>query len=91
MTMTFEETIRSRHSTRGFLNTPLTEAQIGNVLDNAQYAGVFGERQKHQGKTYYEALGIARTDKEGRAKSFRRNLTFFNAPLCGFPIYALER
>lgn len=131
MTMTFDETIRARHSVRGFLSTPLTHEQIRNVLgnaqlspsncntqpwlvhivsgekkaslseamlhdarhehytpdftfDNATYDGVYGERQKEQGKTYYEALGIARDDQESRAKSFRRNLTFFNAPHAAF-------
>jgi nitroreductase len=52
--------------------------------DETAYAGVFGERRKQQGKTYYEALGIARDDSEGRTKAWRNNLNFFGAPHAAF-------
>ncbi|NHF65617.1 nitroreductase [Xanthomonas hortorum] len=52
--------------------------------DETAYAGVLGERRKQQGKTYYEALGIARNDSEGRAKAWRNNLNFFGAPHAAF-------
>ncbi len=36
--LSFEETVRLRHSPRAFLPTPLTNAQIHEVLEDAQYA-----------------------------------------------------
>lgn len=36
--LSFEETVRLRHSPRAFLPTPLTDAQIHDVLQDAQYA-----------------------------------------------------
>ncbi len=36
--LSFEETVRLRHSPRAFLPTPLTDAQINEVLQDAQYA-----------------------------------------------------
>jgi len=131
MTMSFEDTVRHRHSPRDFLNTPLTDEQLHQVLQDAQFApsncntqpwhvhivsgqqkenltaamieeaasgkatpdfsfdpadylGIYGDRRKEQGRTYYEALGIAREDKEGRMKTFRRNLEFFGAPHAAF-------
>ncbi len=36
--LSFEETVRLRHSPRAFLPTPLTDAQIHEVLQDAQYA-----------------------------------------------------
>lgn len=53
-------------------------------FDPADYRGVYGDRRKEQGRTYYEALGIAREDKEARAKTFKRNLEFFGAPHAAF-------
>jgi nitroreductase len=52
--------------------------------DENAYTGIFAERRWEQGKAYYEALGIARDDKEGRAELFRANLRFFGAPHVAF-------
>ena len=40
--------------------------------------------KKEQGKTHYEAMGIAREDYEGRQKEGLRNFEFFNAPHVAF-------
>lgn len=49
-------------------------------FDGKHYTGVHAERRVEQGKLYYDALGIARGDVEGRRTSTRRNLEFFGAP-----------
>lgn len=130
-TMSFEETVRLRHSVRSFTDTPLTDAQLTEVLedaaqapsncntqpwqvhivsgeikdkiskamiheyengrssldfsfDTASYTGVFGERRYQQGATYYQSIGVARDDKEGRVQGYLKNLRFFNAPHAAF-------
>ena len=50
------------------------------TFDFNDYYGRYTERQKEQGQTHYEAMGIAREDHEGRQKEGLRNFTFFNAP-----------
>lgn len=52
--------------------------------DEHAYTGVLAERRREQGKTFYEALGIAREDKEARAEVFRHNLEFYGAPHVAF-------
>jgi nitroreductase len=46
----------------------------------AKYEGVYRQRQLDVAVLLYEALGIARDDKEGRKRAFLRNLEFFGAP-----------
>lgn len=48
--------------------------------DLTDYADAEQERGRAQGAAYYQALGVAREDKEGRQSAARRNLTFFGAP-----------
>lgn len=54
------------------------------TFDTNDFYDRYAERQKEQGKTYYEALGIAREDQEGRHKGVLRNFEFFNAPHVAF-------
>ncbi|MCY8231660.1 nitroreductase [Priestia endophytica] len=54
------------------------------TFDTNDFYDRYAERQKEQGKTYYEALGIAREDQEGRHKGILRNFEFFNAPHVAF-------
>ena len=54
------------------------------TFDFNDYYGRYTERQKEQGQTHYEAMGIAREDHEGRQKEGLRNFTFFNAPHVAF-------
>lgn len=44
------------------------------------YYGDYADRQKAQGRVYYEGLGIARDDEEGRRRVLGYNHSFFNAP-----------
>lgn len=53
-------------------------------FDVNHYYGRYSDRQKEQGKAYYEALGVKRTDIEGRKRATERNLEFFNAPHVAF-------
>ena len=46
----------------------------------AKYDGVYRQRQVDVAVLLYQALGIARDDKEGRKRAFLRNLEFFGAP-----------
>lgn len=126
-TLTFQQTVRSRRSYRGFLNTPVPDDVIREVLKDAQCApsncntqpwnvhivsgaklaelsrvlhakndageftpdfsfdldafyGCYRERQHAQGKAYYEAMNIAREDREGRHRAAALNYSFFGAP-----------
>ena len=54
------------------------------TFDTNDFYDRYAERQQEQGKAYYEGLGIAREDQEGRHKEVLRNLEFFNAPHVAF-------
>lgn len=126
-TLSFEETVRQRRSFRSFLPTPIPDAQIFQVLEDAQrspsncntqpwqthivtgrkiqelgrilteaneggnftpdfsfemdcFYGAYGERRIEHGKTFYEAMGVARGDKIARDEAAARNYTFYGAP-----------
>ena len=46
----------------------------------AGYPGVYGERRRDAGYRLYDALGIAREDREARARQALLNFSFFGAP-----------
>jgi nitroreductase len=48
------------------------------------YQGVYKERQYGSAQALYDAVGIAREDKERRQVQFMRNFTFFDAPHVAF-------
>lgn len=49
-------------------------------FDMDQFYGPYGERKNAQGKAYYEAMNVMRSDKEGRHRAGALNYSFFNAP-----------
>lgn len=49
-------------------------------FSNADFHGAYAERSKAQGAAYYQALGIAREDRDERRTASLRNLAFFDAP-----------
>ncbi len=51
---------------------------------DGQYHGVYKERQKEAARTLFEAMEIAREDKERRNDAFMRNFIFFDAPHVAF-------
>jgi nitroreductase len=51
---------------------------------DASYQGIYRKRQLDVGLLLYQALGVARDDKEGKRNAFLRNLAFFNAPHVAF-------
>lgn len=53
-------------------------------FDQEHFYGPYSDRAKAQGKAYYEGLGVARGDQEGRKAAADQNLTFFNAPHAAF-------
>lgn len=53
-------------------------------FDEKAFPSLLNERRREQGRAYYEALGIARDDNQGRVEAFRRNLEFFGAPHVAF-------
>src|SRR4028119_349366 len=126
-TLSFEETVRARRSFRSFSPTPVPNAQIKQVLEDAQYSpsncntqpwnthivsgekikelgrilteqneaenftpdfsfdmecfyGAYSERRIEHGKTFYEAMGVARGDQIARHKAAAKNYTFYGAP-----------
>ena len=46
----------------------------------SDYAGVYQERRRESGFALYNALGIDRGDRAGRAEEALRNFSFFGAP-----------
>ncbi|WP_342320596.1 nitroreductase [Kosakonia sp. BYX6] len=129
--LAFDETVRQRSSVRAFLPTPLTDAQIQAVLQDAQYSpsncntqpwhvhivsgetktrlsqlmtdndlagkqkpdftfsyddfyGDYFDRSQEQARLYYQALGVAREDKNSRRDHYVRNYHFFDAPHAAF-------
>lgn len=48
------------------------------------FHGDYFDRSQQQAKLYYEALGIARDDKEKRREYYLRNYRFFDAPHAAF-------
>ncbi|SFA82695.1 hypothetical protein SAMN04515620_10464 [Collimonas sp. OK607] len=51
---------------------------------DGKYDGIYRERQYDAAIRLYGAMGIARDDKAGRARSFQRNFEFFGAPHVAF-------
>lgn len=51
---------------------------------DGRYEGVYRERQHDAAAQLHNAMGIAREDKAGRARSFLRNFDFFEAPHAAF-------
>lgn len=50
------------------------------TFDHKDFFDRYKERAVEQGKAYYQALGVHREDKEGRARAAARNFQFFGAP-----------
>ncbi len=53
-------------------------------FDLEHFYGDYAQRAKAQGKAYYEGLGVAKDDQQGRKAAADQNLTFFNAPQAAF-------
>lgn len=51
---------------------------------DGKYEGIYRKRQVEVGILLYQALGIAREDKEEKRQAFVRNLEFFSAPHVAF-------
>jgi len=51
---------------------------------DGSYEGVYKERQYGSAQALYDAMGIAREEKEKRHVAFMRNFTFFDAPHVAF-------
>lgn len=49
-------------------------------FDMKEYVGPYLERQKAQGKAYYDALNVMRDDQQARHRAASKNYEFFNAP-----------
>ena len=47
---------------------------------DGKYEGIYKERQYGAAQALYDALGIAREEKDRRQQAFMRNFTFFDAP-----------
>jgi len=52
--------------------------------DELAFPDALDARRRAQGKVYYEALGIAHSNKAGRHEAMLRNLSFFGAPHVAF-------
>ena len=48
--------------------------------DEAAFHGRYDERRREQGGIYYRNLGVARDDREARARAAAVNFSFFHAP-----------
>jgi nitroreductase len=71
----------ARHRLSKELLESVMAGQGGNDLQMPeQYVGVYDERRREAGYGLYNAIGIAREDKAGRAEQMLANYTFFGAP-----------
>lgn len=77
-------------ATRDKLSQALLSADEAGLMtpdfsfDSSDYFGAYGDRLKAQGAAYYQAIGVAREDREGRRTATLRNLEFFGAPHAAF-------
>ncbi|GAB2979042.1 nitroreductase [Nocardioides montaniterrae] len=55
-------------------------AQAPDIAGPAAYEGIYDERRRTCGFQLYDAVGVAREDKEGRLFQMLRNFRFFDAP-----------
>lgn len=67
----------------------VAQAAVGQLSpdftwDETAFPEPLDARRRSQGKAYYEALGIVRSDKAGRYEAMVRNLDFFGAPHAAF-------
>jgi len=67
----------------------LKELEVENftpdfTFDNNHFYGTYSNRQKAQGKAYYEGMGVARGDKESRKVVEALNWKFYHAPHAAF-------
>jgi nitroreductase len=46
----------------------------------AKYSGIYGERRRTCGFQLYEAVGVEKSDRAGRAQQMMRNYALFDAP-----------
>ena len=51
---------------------------------DGSYEGVYRDRQYGSAQALYDAMGIAREEKERRQQAFMRNFSFFDAPHVAF-------
>jgi nitroreductase len=54
------------------------------TFDESEYFGVYKDREKLNGKSYMESMGVKRDDTAARHAAAGRNLSFFNAPQAAF-------
>lgn len=57
-----------------------SQAPVSDLPLPASYSGVLGDRRRESGYGLYSALGIDRSDREGRSAQAMRNFNFFGAP-----------
>jgi nitroreductase len=129
--LSFQDSVRARHSVRGFLPAPIPRNILEEILQEAQrapsncntqpwnvhiasgdtlaalstalvkakrsenysldfpfdkdaYPEPYKARASDQGRSYYQALGVARADVLSRAEIVERNVRFFGAPHAAF-------
>lgn len=59
------------------------------TFDKEAYPEPFRERASEQGRSYYQALGVARGDTLSRSEVVERNVRFFGAPHVAFLFIAV--
>lgn len=64
----------------GLLAHVLSSPQSPDLAWPASYPGVYGERRRECGFQLYDAVGVAREDKDARFVQMLRNFEFFGAP-----------
>lgn len=80
----WQVTITRGEATTAFRNELKTEVQTSGPKPDFPwpdgYPGIYGDRRRTCGYQLYEAAGIAREDREGRAAQSLRNFDLFDAP-----------
>lgn len=81
--------VASGETKRNLSNALREHAERGRLSpdfswDETAFPDVLDARRKDQGRAYYQALGIERSDAPGRREALLRNLDFFGAPHVAF-------
>jgi nitroreductase len=80
-TQPWQVVVTSGEATRKLSSAMLAEPAAGPDFDfPPDYSGVYDQRRKEVGWQLYEAVGVARGDREAAGRQMLRNFEFFGAP-----------
>ncbi len=81
-TQPWEVTVLSGEATASLVKAMATDAEhwTPDIAFPPGYEGVYADRRRESGWQLYEAVGVAKGDRDGSAAQMMRNFEFFGAP-----------